>query len=144
MLHTVFNEYGTNRLAAWREFRNSLENSETPLEDVARLWTHAPFVNSYLDPKLPTEWPDPWHLMLDLRLDDLAIVLGMLYTIKLTQRFIDTDCEIHMSMSPEKEEPLYVLVVGGEHVLNLSYGTVVNTSQLKNLKTKIIYSVSRL
>lgn len=144
MLHTVFNEYGTNRLAAWRQFRDSLENSESPLEDVVRLWTHAPFVSPYLDPKLPTEWPDPWHLMLDLRLDDLAIVLGMLYTIKLTQRFIDTDCEIHMSMSSEKEEPMYVLVVGGEHVLNLSYGAVVNVSQLKNLKTKIIYSVSRL
>ena len=144
MFPTVFDEYGTKRLAAWRQFRDSLETSDTPLEDVAQLWTHAPFVNSYLDPKIPTDWPDPWHLMLDLRLDDLALVLGMLYTIKLTQRFIDTDCEIHMSMSSEKKEPLYMLVVDSKHVLNLVYGTVVDVDQMKNLDTKRIYSVSRL
>ena len=76
MLRTVFDEYGTKRLAAWRQFRDSLEASETPLEDVAKLWTYAPFVSPYLDPKIPTEWPDPWHLMLDLRLDDLALVIA--------------------------------------------------------------------
>jgi hypothetical protein len=144
MLPTVFNEYGTKRLAAWRQFRDSLETSYTPLEDVAKLWTYAPFVSPYLDPKIPTEWPDPWHLMLDLHLDDLALVLGMLYTIKLTQRFIDTNCEIHMSMSPERKEPLYLLVVGGERVLNLVYGAVVDVSQMRFIDTKRIYSVSKL
>ena len=140
----VFDQFGTDRLAAWREFRESLETSEHPLDDVAKLWSHAPFVSPYLDPQNPTEWPDPWHLILDLRLDDLAIALGMLYTIKLTRRFIDTDCEIHMSMSSEKDDPLYVLIVAGKHVLNLSYGTVVDIDQMKSLDTKRIYSVSRL
>ena len=141
---TVFDEYGTKRLAVWRQFRESLETSPTPLEDVAELWCRAPFVSPYLDPQLPTEWPDPWHLMLDLRLDDLALVLGMLYTIKLTQRFIDTKCEIHMSMCPQNKERQYMLLVGDAQVLNLEYGTVVGADDLKHLDTKTIYSVSRL
>ena len=144
MLPTVFDEHGTQRLAAWRQFRQSLETSETALQDVAKLWTHAPFVSSYLDPQLPTEWPDPWHLMLDLRLDDLALVLGMLYTIKLTQRFIDTKCEIHMSMCPEKNSTQYLLLVDNSHVLNLDHGTVVEKQRLESLDTKTIYSVSSL
>ena len=144
MLPTVFDEHGTRRLAAWRQFRQSLETSETALQDVAKLWTHAPFVSSYLDPQLPTEWPDPWHLMLDLRLDDLALVLGMLYTIKLTQRFIDTKCEIHMSMCPEKNSTQYLLLVDNSHVLNLDHGTVVEKQRLESLDTKTIYSVSSL
>jgi len=144
MLPTVFDEHGTQRLAAWRQFRQSLETSETALEDVAKLWTHAPFVSSYLDPQLPTEWPDPWHLMLDLRLDDLALVLGMLYTIKLTQRFSHTVCEIHMSMSPEKNSTQYLLLVDNTHVLNLDHGTVVEKQRLELLDTKTIYSVSSL
>ena len=144
MLPTVFDEHGTQRLAAWRQFRQSLETSETALQDVAKLWTHAPFVSSYLDPQLPTEWPDPWHLMLDLRLDDLALVLGMLYTIKLTQRFIDTKCEIHMSMCPEKNFTQYLLLVDNSHVLNLDHGTVVEKQRLESLDTKTIYSVSSL
>jgi hypothetical protein len=144
MWPTVFDEYGTKRLAAWRQFRESLETSETPLDDVAELWQHAPFVNPYLDPQNPKSWPDPWHLMLDLRLDDLALVLGMLYTIKLTQRFIDTNCEIHMSMCPKNKDPRFVLLVGNEWTLNLNYGTVTGAEQLKQLDTKTIYSVSRL
>lgn len=144
MLPTVFNEHGTKRLAAWRQFRDSLETSDTPLEDVAKLWTYAPFVNPYLDPKIPSEWPDPWHLMLDLRLDDLALVLGMLYTIKLTQRFINTKCEIHMSMSPDNKDPLYILVVDDQSVLNLVYGSVVDVNQIKSIDTKRIYSVPNL
>jgi hypothetical protein len=82
--------------------------------------------------------------MLDLRLDELALVLGMLYTIKLTQRFIDTKCEIHMSMCQQKEQPQYMLVVSDERVLNLEYGTVVSTDRLKQFDTKTIYAVSRL
>ena len=144
MWPTVFDEYGTKRLAAWRQFRESLETSPTPLEDVAELWCHAPFVSPYLDPQLPTEWPDPWHLMLDLRLDDLALVLGMLYTIKLTQRFIDTKCEIHMSMCPDKNSTQYLLLVDNSHVLNLDHGTVVEKQRLESLDTKTIYSVSSL
>ena len=144
MLPTVFDEHGTQRLAAWRQFRQNLETSETALQDVAKLWTHAPFVSSYLDPQLPTEWPDPWHLMLDLRLDDLALVLGMLYTIKLTQRFSHTVCEIHMSMHPEKNFTQYLLLVDNSHVLNLDHGTVVEKQRLESLDTKTIYSVSSL
>jgi len=77
-------------------------------------------------------------------LDDLALVLGMLYTIKLTQRFIDTKCEIHMSMCPQNKERQYMLLVGDTRVLNLEYGTVVGAEDLKHLDTTTIYSVSRL
>ena len=68
----------------------------------------------------------------------------MLYTIKLTQRFIDTKCEIHMSMCPQKKQHQYMLVVGDKQVLNLEYGTVVSAEQLKDLDTKTIYAVSKL
>lgn len=140
----VFDVYGTERIAAWKEFRNSLETSDHPLEDVAELWGQAPFVSPYLDPQKPAEWPDPWHLILDLRLDDLAIALGMLYTIKLTRRFMDTECEIHKSILPDKKEPSYLLVVDKKHVLNLEYKGVTSIDKLKDIETKLIWSQSRL
>ena len=144
MWHMVFDEHGTNRLASWRQFRESLETCADPLEQVAELWKSAPFVGAYLDPTIPNEWPDPWHLILDLRLDNLAIILGMLYTIKLTQRFMDTNCEIHMSIPSEKEEPIYYLLVDSKFVLGLTYGRVVGSDQLANIATKRIYAVSKL
>ncbi len=140
----MFDKHGTDRIAAWKEFRDTLETSDHPLEDVAELWSHAPFVSPYLDPKTPTEWPDPWHLVVDLRLDDLAIALGMLYTIKLTRRFMGTKCEIHTSMLPDKREPSYMLIVEDKHVLNLEYKSVVSIEKIKTIKTSMIWSQSKL
>lgn len=126
----MFDQYGTERLIEWKRFRESLETSNTPLEDVAKFWGKAPFVSRYLNPNNPSEWPDPWHLVLDSRLDDLAIALGMLYTLKLTTRFMDTVCEIHMSMPPKEKDPKFVLIVDKEHVLNLDWGAVADKNKL--------------
>lgn len=140
----VFDVYGNDRLVEWKDFRDSLESSEQPLEAVAELWSRAPFVSSYLDPLNPSKWPDPWHLILDLHLDDLAICLGMLYTIKLTQRFMDTKCEIHMSMLPEKKEPVYFLTVNDKWVLNWKYREVVGIDAVKDVSTTLVWSNTRL
>lgn len=144
MLPMVFDVYGNDRLTEWKGFRDSLESSDDPLKDVAELWSRAPFVSPYLDPQNPAEWPDPWHLILDLRLDELAIALGMLYTIKLTHRFIDTKCEIHMSMLPNKNDPSYLLIVDEKYVLNFEYKNVVGISDIENIKTNLIWSQSKI
>jgi hypothetical protein len=134
----VFDRYGADRLTQWKEFRNSLEISNTPFDDVAKFWSQAPFVSPYLNPQNPTEWPDPWHLVLDSRLDDLAIALGMLYTIKLTRRFMDSKCEIHTSMSTKEKK--YILVVDNQHVLNLQYGDVVDFDNITKDETSLIWA----
>lgn len=140
MFPTVFNLHGVDRIAEWKNFREQLENSPTPFEDVASLWSHAPFVNPYLDPHRPESWPDPWRLLIDLKLDDLAISLGMLYTLKLTQRFMGTPIEIHMSMLPGEKEYRYPVVVDNCYVLNWEYNTVSDISSIQNVKTTLIFS----
>lgn len=139
----MFDTHGVDRLTEWKRFRDRLETSPNPLEDLAEFWSRAPFVNSYLDENNPTKWPDPWHLVLDERLDDLAIALGMLYTLKLTQRFMDSDCEIHMSMLPDKTN-CYFLLVDNKYALNYRYKEVVDASELKDIKTNKLYPSSSL
>lgn len=144
MSPTVFDSHGTDRLHKWKQFRNTLETSDQPWQDVAELWCHAPFVSAYLDPHAAHNWPDPWHLILDGRLDDLAIVLGMLYTIKLTQRFIDTPCEIHMTMSSNDNAPQYLLLIGTDTVLNHSWGQVSTHNDINWSASHKIFAVTRL
>ena len=134
----MFNLYGNERLTEWKKFRDSLESSDDPLTRVAELWATAPFVNSYLDPNNPIKWPDPWHLVLDSKLDELAICLGMLYTIKLTQRFMDTDCEIHMSMPSNNLEPSFYLVVN-DRVLGYEPRVAHSISVLDNVQTNTLW-----
>ena len=136
----MFDRHGTDRLTQWKEFRDSLEISNTPFDDVAKFWSQAPFVSPYLNPQTPTEWPDPWHLVLDSRLDELAIALGMLYTIKLTRRFMDSKCEIHTSMLPKEKHPRYFLIVDNTYVLNFEYKNVVDVSAIPEITTSLIWS----
>lgn len=138
----MFDLYGNERLTEWKEFRDSLETSEDPLSNVAELWSRAPFVNHYLDPQHTTEWPDPWHLVIDGKFDELAIALGMLYTIKLTERFMETPCEIHMTIPKEKEKPDFFLVVDNRYVLNYEPRFVVPTDVISSQTNKIWSGIS--
>ena len=136
----MFNLYNNDRLTAWKDFRDTLETSNTPLEDVAEFWSRAPFVSPYLNPNDPTSWPDPWHLVLDSRLDNIAIVLGMLYTIKLTQRFANTTLEVKLVKNSQTKELTYVLIVDNQNVLNLEYNRVVGVNNLENLESNLLWS----
>ena len=135
----MFNLYGNERLTEWKKFRDSLESCNDPLTRVAELWATAPFVNPYIDPNNPNEWPDPWHLVLDSKLDELAISLGMLYTIKLTQRFMDSNCEIHKSMLPNNLEPSFYLVVDQQHVMNYEPRIVHTIDVLDKVQTNTLW-----
>jgi hypothetical protein len=140
MWPTVFDCYDQDRLAAWKQFRDTLETSKTPFEDVAELWSHAPFVSPYLNYQNPDSWPDPWHLILDSRLDQLAIALGMLYTIKLTQRFANIPCEIYRIKELKSKEYCYALVVDNQFVLNYEYNCVVGINNLDGLDSVLIWT----
>jgi hypothetical protein len=131
----VFNLYQTDKLKAWKDFRDTLEVSQNPFADVAEFWAKAPFVNRYLDPYRSNTWPDPWKLILDNQFDDLAIALGMCYTLQLTSRFKDSKYEIHMSMSPS--ETRHILVIDDSAVLNWEYRSVVTPAVLPDNSIKI-------
>jgi len=136
----VFNLHDNDRLTAWKQFRDNLETSNTPFEDVASFWSSAPFVSPYLNPQNPTEWPDPWTLIVDGRFDELAIVVGMLYTIKLTQRFMNSQFEIHTSTRPEEKESIYMLVIDNKYVINYEYRTVSGINVLEKIQTRLVWS----
>lgn len=124
----MFDLHSTDKIRAWKEFRESLETALDPFNEVALFWSRAPFVNQYLNIKKPSEWPDPWKLIMDGKYDDLAIALGMCYTLQLTDRFKGHNFEIHTAMF--KNEMRYVLVVDNEFVLNWEHRSVALASDL--------------
>lgn len=133
----MFDLNETNKLQQWKNFRNSLEVSSTAFEDVAQFWSRTPFVSNYLDPFDSKSWPDPWQLILNNKFDDLGIVLGMCYTLQLTERFKDNKFEIHMSMSQLKKDWRYVLLIDDITVLNWNYGSVAKFNEINSNLTKI-------
>lgn len=134
----MFDLFGNERLIEWKNFRTKLEHSQTPFEDVLEFWSRAPFVNPYLDPSDAKSWPDPWHLILDGKFDDLAISLGIVYTLKLTQRFMVEDFEIHMSIPFKEKDPRYYLRI--KHAVFDIQRRSIMYSELFPEDTKIIWS----
>jgi hypothetical protein len=135
----VFDLHGNRRLAEWKKFRDKIEISEDPYRETAELWYFAPFVSHYLDPKNPDSWPDAWRLILSDKLDSLAIVLGLYYTLKLTQRFSNARYEIHMSMSDDRSRD-YWLLIDNHTVLQSFSRDVLCIKDLADRNTDIIWS----
>lgn len=136
---TVFDVYGTERINQWRQLRDDLETDDSPYEKALSFWCRAPLVNSYINPTCPEQWPDPWHLILDNRYDDLALALGIMYTLQLTQRFMAAKFEIHMSM--QDKESFYL--IAADTCFDLYSRQIINVRDLGDQSTTLIYATSQ-
>jgi hypothetical protein len=135
----VFDYYELQRIEKWKEFRDALETSETPFEDVVNLWSKAPFVNKYLNPYNYTSWPNPWELLVDGKFDELALVIGMTYTIKLTERFKNSNIKI--CLVPDTKDITYFLIVDDRYVLNYEYRKILLIDQITNVNGTILRQI---
>ena len=134
----MFDLHGIERLTAWKKLRDEIETSDNPLSLCASSWTKAPYVSEFIDPCDVDSWPDPWRLVLDGRYDNLAIAIGMLYTLRLTERFEKTEFEIYQHKKDKKESD-YFLKIGDLGVLNLSYGEVDEVNKLVDYEINKVY-----
>lgn len=136
----MFNAYGLDRINEWKKFRDSLETENNPFQITIDFWKKAPFVANYLNPEDSDSWPDPWHLIIDGKFDDLAITLGILYTLKLTERFIGSNFEIHMAIEKEKEI-FYFLIMDKKVVFDICSRRILSREEFHTYKSKLIYSL---
>lgn len=134
---TVFDLHGTERLTEWRRLRNQLETDDSPFQTVLSTWSRAPLVNSYIDPDQPHQWPDPWHLILDDRYDNLALTLGIMYTLKLTQRFMNEKFKIHKSML---EQESFYLAVGDKVYFDIANRQILADAPVLQTPITLVYT----
>jgi hypothetical protein len=140
----MFDKPFEERLAAWRDFRDGLEESEDPLRDLVNFYKHSPFVSMHTDPWDPKTWPGPWQLLDENRYCEFAIVLGMCYSLQLTDRFKGSTFEIHISTNNEKSESYYLLYVD-DYVLGYDPDEVIHRKDLPDaLFSQRIYPMTEL
>ena len=83
----MFDKNMEDRLRAWSDFRNNLEDEPDPFKSTIELYNLAPLVTYNIDPDSPMTWPNPWELLNENQYDDLGYILGIGYTLGLTDRF---------------------------------------------------------
>lgn len=129
----MFNIPSQERLAVWRKFRQTLEplSDEDKVKSVVDFWSRAPRVNFYLNPEHLQEWPDPWELITENMYCDIAVALGMTYTLALTDGFDASRLKLQIMRSRQQSIEVNLSVVDqGLYVLNYSHNEVLNISQL--------------
>lgn len=140
----MFNKNYEERLSLWREFRTSLESSNDPLQEVINFYSLAPLVSIATDPWDQKTWPTPWELLKENEYCDFTTVLGMCYSLQLTDRFFGSNFEIHISTDHEKSETHYLLFVDGQ-VLGFNRDSYVNKATLpETLISQRVYTMPDL
>ena len=120
----MFNPKYEDRLLSWSCLRRDLETSLDPFQHIINTYTDAPWVHIHADPWDETTWPDPWEMIYENQYDDFCTVLGMCYSLQLTDRFSGSEFEIHIGIDNESSRTCYLLIINKKVVIgwdNVSY-----------------------
>ena len=91
------------------EFRQQLETATNPLEVVADVYSLTPRVKIYSDPYDQSTWPTPWELVEENQYCPFNQVLGVAYTLGLTDRFKDWQPTITIAVDNDNKCVYYLL-----------------------------------
>ncbi len=131
------------RLSEWSSFRESLETSKDPIQDVIDYYNRFPIVSIHTDPYDMKSWPDPWELIYENEYCEYCILLGMCYTLQLTDRFSQEDFEIHITLDEKKSHHYYLLIVGNR-VLGYEKNKHVTRQEIREkLQSQCVYKMPR-
>ena len=75
-------------------------------------------VSIHTDPWDESTWPTPWELVQENQYCDFCIVLGLCYSLQLTDRFSGTNFEIHIIIDSKNSATKYLLVVGDSMIVH--------------------------
>ena len=143
----IFKFEESKRLASWKSFRQEISQLplELALERTVQLWNDCPFSPYYLNEESSSNWPDPWELLRENYYCDLAKVLGIVYTLHLSQHN-NLAPEIHIYFDTVKRHTYHIAYLAqGKYVLNLIEGAIVNKEHIdQNLKLKHCYTAEDL
>jgi hypothetical protein len=132
------------RLTQWKDFRGELSNLplDKAIQQVNDIWSTAGYVNFYLAPDNPTDWPDPWSLIAENYYCDIAKALGIIYTIYFTaHRDIEPELRIYYDFNTKNRYNV-AYISQGKYILNYWPYEIVNTEQLEKQQLQLLYQYS--
>jgi hypothetical protein len=127
----------------WYNLRQQLESDPTPLETAANFFERLPKVKIYTDPYDESTWPTPWELIEENEYCPFNIILGICYTIQLTDRFKDHRPMINVAIDTINKTVYYLLIVK-DKVYGYDSKWIDLKALPKSLKTQKMYAMKEL
>ena len=107
----MFEKNYVDRLNIWSTFRTALETSASPIQDTIEFYNQARLVSISCDPYANDLWPGPWNLVNENTYCEFSVILGICYTLQLTDRFLDCSFKIHICTDREQSKIKYLLYI---------------------------------
>jgi len=80
-------ENAFDRFAEWKNFREKIEQSEDPVAEVIHYYNDVERHSLRYDPWNKNSWPSPWQLVEENQYCSFSIILGIIYSCMLCDRF---------------------------------------------------------
>jgi hypothetical protein len=140
----MFTKKYEDRLQEWRDFRVSLETAEDTIQSAVDQYAKAPTVSIQTDPWDRDSWPNPWELILENQYCEFCKLLGICYSLQLTDKFSASGFEIHIEVDREKGRNYYLLYIDQQVVGYDEQSYVHRTDLPKTLKSQLVYVMKPL
>ena len=132
------------RLTTWYKFRQQLEESVNPFFDVAKFFQRLPRVKFYTDPYDQERWPTAWELITENEYCEFNLILGMCYTLQLTERFKNSQPKINVAID-SINKTVYYLLIFDDKVYGYAEEEWIDLKELpKSLVMQKMYTMKRL
>jgi len=127
------------RLLIWREFRDSLETADDPIQETINFYDRAPECLIAADPFTPSSWPTAWELIEENNYCSFVKILAICYTLQLTDVLSRASYEIHIARDYKNSETYYLLYVDNK-VIGFDADTYVQRNKLpKTLRSELTH-----
>jgi hypothetical protein len=133
-----------DRVATWQKFRKDLEASEDPIQDTISAYASLPLVSIHTDPWTRESWPNPWELIDENTYCDYCIILGICYTLQLTERFKDSKFEIHIAIDRSESKDYYLLFIDDIVIGYDEYDYIHKSKIPSHIRSQLIHSMPAL
>lgn len=99
------------RFKTWYNLRQEVETSSDPFNLVSKFFNRLPRVKHYTDPYDSSTWPTPWELIEENEYCEFNIILGICYTLQLTERFKNCQPTINLAIDRINKTVYYLLLI---------------------------------
>jgi hypothetical protein len=99
------------KFSTWLTLRQKLELATDPYESASQFFLDKKKAKVYTDPWDQSTWPTPWELIDEDQYCAFNIVLGICYSLQLTERLKDHKVVINLALDTINKTVYYLLLI---------------------------------
>ena len=126
----MFDKKYEDRLLLWREFRESLETSDDPLQDVVSFYSSAPLVSIQTDPYTQENWPTPWEILYHKLYCQNTVSLLIYHTLHI---LLEDPADLKIILIDDTRNRFLVPTLEDKYIFNYVLGVISNIHDYKEI-----------